>query len=1112
MAIIRAGKDEPVAKRIEESAMRAKGPPTDLSDCLEITGFATASYIRRSKRMRDILLELAMDSKTALQDSYTRAALIPVVGSGISTPFGLPNWRTLIERAAEHFSIAPPAVQRIAELLDRREYLEAVNVLLDEGVSEIALQKYVAESMSAAKAAAAARESNYDDLARLSKVRYITTNYDRYLNDIADAKTFLLERLEDININQFQLSPYDHTVIPIHGEISRPESIVLSEASYKRLYGSARFREEFQQLRSHYTFLFIGFSFDDKYVQEMFDRVLQRFEAQHFILFDKSAASGNKEKIEKLKEKYGIEALYYDSSAGGHTKAISGWMQEVFGLKDDDVDLSGLDKLPKENELAYKPGEEEIIEKGRALIDREKLTELYELYSSFYTAGDFETHSAKLQIEIVCGLLWYWGYLRRDDRSEELMEEAQKKPAIAAHMQKLAFMYGQYLWTSRQFEKGISMLQSYDGEKSRLSGLLLRLLKVYQRFLPERDVKSGLIPVYGPEERDEAAKASYREAYEELTAEYVNPETYNLREIAEYKDRDSEQIAYYWLGIAAGQLFHEHKDAVQYLLRAFELRPNLTTCEELAQNYYELGIAGTRYREDNKKYQLDMGALLKAKVRFQYIMNFSDETVVRSMYERSGYVFLRTLFILEDYISFYEHWNRGAQYIQENSDLLLLKAEADAEYEHAVSDDLLNKLDRKNRRYIEYCCTMHRAEFFTYYNPAEAARLRAAILQRAEMEPPMDDPRVIRIVLDAAFFLRDIPYYERMKEIYPERYFADMQELGFEDELYGRLEDAERKLRAQFAEHKDYDGTFRILRGFYIRHREREKYNALLDEVSANPPGERYKQAEFYVNRVVTEADVWQDTWNAMRLYDRYYDQIKENVFLQKQVEENLKVHAADFSDFEDRIAWDRQQLSKAPRYARYEVYRLILGLYLSNSKYREADEIVQEMKREGVPQLERLDKLTKVCLRKQSAGFYCGRDRGLRSDAAFLDNMVRKARSHERYTRYAFGAEGADMILPIRQLLCVFRESRQNELNGIGRIHLMYTGLISLQNAIWGEESPFLRMILQWVERADNIRLAAPSFRNICKYAPDEANVERRAEEIQIKLYHREHPEYIVL
>lgn len=235
-------------------------------------------------------------------------------------------------------------------------------------------------------------------------------------------------------------------------------------------------------------------------------------------------------------------------------------------------------------------------------------------------------------------------------------------------------------------------------------------------------------------------------------------------------------------------------------------------------------------------------------------------------------------------------------------------------------------------------------------------------------------------------------------------------------------------------------------------------------------------------------------------------------MFLQKQVEENLKVHAADFSDFEDRVAWDRQQLSKAPRHARYEVYRLILGLYLSNSKYRKADEIVREMEREGVPQLERLDKLTKVCLRKQSAGFYCGKDIRLRSDAAFLDDKVRKARSHSRYTCYAFDAEGADMILSIKKLLCVFRESRQNELSRIGTIHLMYTGLIGLQNAIWREESPFLRMILQWIDRADNIRLAAPLFRNICKYAPDEANVERRAEEIQIKLYHREHPEYIVL
>lgn len=684
-----------------------------------------------------------MDSIQTLQESYARITLIPVVGSGISVPFGLPDWRTLIERAAEHFLISATGLTKIAGHLDRYEFIEAADTILGEGVSELDLQQYVLDSMYKAKAAAAKVENNYDDLAMLSRVRYITTNYDQYLNDLAGTNTFLLEQLEKISINQFQLSPYDHAVIPLHGVISRPESIVLSGSSYKKLYDSPRFHEEFQQLRTHYTFLFIGFSFEDEHVQTLFEKVLQRFEAQHFILFEKRVGVENKDKIERLKEKYGLEAVYYDASADGHTKAIGKWLRNILNLRDRDVDLTGMDKLPKKEDLEYEPGEDRIAKKGRELIKQEKLTELYELYSPLYTTENFIRRSAKLQIEIVCGLLWYWGYQRRDDACEALMEQTQKNPVLSEHTQKLVFLYGQFLWNSRQFDKGISVLRTYDGDEKKLVGLLLDLLEVYRRFLPAREDESGSIPVYGLKPRTEEDQTAYRAAYGELKEKYVNPETYNLREITTYNDRYSEQIAYYWLGVAAGQLFHEHADAVQYLLRAYELAPNLTTCEELAQNYFAQGLAGVRYREDAKKYQLDMDALLKAKIRFQYVMSFSDETAVQSMYERSGLAFLRTLFILKDFIAFYEHWNRGAKYIPETDELLLLKAEADAESEHAVSEELLDKLDAKSRRYVEYCCAMYRAGFFTDHDPSKAAQIRAEILKRADAEKPLDDRRII---------------------------------------------------------------------------------------------------------------------------------------------------------------------------------------------------------------------------------------------------------------------------------------------------------------------------------------------------------------------------------
>ena len=116
------------------------------------------------------------------------------------------------------------------------------------------------------------------------------------------------------------------------------------------------------------------------------------------------------------------------------------------------------------------------------------------------------------------------------------------------------------------------------------------------------------------------------------------------------------------------------------------------------------------------------------------------------------------------------------------------------------------------------------------------------------------------------------------------------------------------------------------------------------------------------------------------------------------------------------------------------------------------------------------------------------------------------------RYRAKGFGAQGLEVILPIEYLLCMFKQNRQSELHAIGKIHIMYAGLINLQNSLWYRENPFLRMVLQWIERAGHVVMAAPDFMEFCKTAPNEYNREHRAEDIQMKLYSREHPDYIRL
>ncbi len=70
------------------------------------------------------------------------------------------------------------------------------------------------------------------------------------------------------------------------------------------------------------------------------------------------------------------------------------------------------------------------------------------------------------------------------------------------------------------------------------------------------------------------------------------------------------------------------------------------------------------------------------------------------------------------------------------------------------------------------------------------------------------------MVLDVAITGKSIQFYEDLRKQYPQEYFQDAENIGFVDELYGNMEAAYKKFSKMFEEKKDYDGSFRIMKGF----------------------------------------------------------------------------------------------------------------------------------------------------------------------------------------------------------------------------------------------------------------------------------------------------------
>ena len=58
--------------------------------------------------------------------------------------------------------------------------------------------------MTEAKENSNSVDNNYLDLALFSKIRYMTTNYDQYINDFAEAKTFCLEAVSYTHLDVYK--------------------------------------------------------------------------------------------------------------------------------------------------------------------------------------------------------------------------------------------------------------------------------------------------------------------------------------------------------------------------------------------------------------------------------------------------------------------------------------------------------------------------------------------------------------------------------------------------------------------------------------------------------------------------------------------------------------------------------------------------------------------------------------------------------------------------------------------------------------------------------------------------------------------------------------------
>ncbi|WNN69108.1 ABC-three component system protein [Lactococcus lactis] len=257
-----------------------------------------------------------------LKAKYREKKIIPFVGAGLSIPFNLKSWLELIEELKEDF-LDKRHYPAVDFEIEEQNYQEAIEAIKKYGeIEDQAIQEKISTYYSIRKNDLKEEiDNNYIDLEKDNFKVYLTTNYDRLMegylsgvnsyNSLTDY-TSNFQKLFDNNKEKY--------LFHIHGCVSNPDSIVLSSEKYKQVYSDSRFDNYMSSFSSNYSFLFLGFSFNDTFVKDIIKNYKRFFKGTHYMIIDSDSIDPTKRKL--LSKEYGIKIIEYDTSNSSHIEEI----------------------------------------------------------------------------------------------------------------------------------------------------------------------------------------------------------------------------------------------------------------------------------------------------------------------------------------------------------------------------------------------------------------------------------------------------------------------------------------------------------------------------------------------------------------------------------------------------------------------------------------------------------------------------------------------------------------------------------------------------------------------------------------------------------------------
>ena len=224
-----------------------------------------------------------------LEEAIKNDELIIFTGSGISIPLGFPNWIKLISIIISELN------QRYQENncpINFKYYLNQGNNLdVFKVLKELERHCFKPEVKSILYDEIVKINFNNSELRHQEKIwticdKIISTNYDKALEEVKPerVKVFTSENVFQQN-KILNSSPF---LFKIHGDIDNPDSCILFETDYEKLYESDNpTLSTLKNLLLNKTLLFLGFSMKDPYIEFQLRNIYKLyngFNRNHFIV------------------------------------------------------------------------------------------------------------------------------------------------------------------------------------------------------------------------------------------------------------------------------------------------------------------------------------------------------------------------------------------------------------------------------------------------------------------------------------------------------------------------------------------------------------------------------------------------------------------------------------------------------------------------------------------------------------------------------------------------------------------------------------------------------------------------------------------------------------